>query len=1625
MFKRAFCESLPTPHTRTHWRINHRRFLKTGTCLIALLSLVLLSVTAFGQTAASLSGSVMDASRGVLTNATITAVNDDTGVETKTTTNNSGIYNFGSLQPGTYRVSAELSGFQKYTNTGVKIGAGSQSNLNFELAVAGMTTEVEVTANVESMILEAGSSTGSVLQEELVAQLPTFTGNALELVNIMGGVVMPPASVNPLFEADRATFAGVSAQNINITRDGISQNEVRYNSGVQSSTRMNTEIVGEFKMVLSPVDAELGRGAGQVQITTRSGSNAFHGSAVWNIQNTALDANEWQNKNRPVIVRPNWRNLNNYSITASGPIIQNKTFFFANWDQQWAITRTPVNTTVLTNCARKGIYRYLENVTSTNALLSDTNPRINGANRTIYNDAGVAGNVYAIGVERPGVWDGSDGQHKPGEPRLSWTFGPEDRFRHATGTTLPINNPNLGSLDFRNQTVTNRLMYNSILGEMDPNVRVRLGGSPDQYAAEGSWVYNGCPDDTYSIQTGQRGYNNTSWDYYRRGVSNHDFVMQFTDMMPQANDFAQTGDGLNTATRRWTRTLRGNDTTYGTGDSYRKAITVKIDHNINAQHRLSGTYTYEAARSQNQYVVQVWENGWGGSVDRWPQTFTTVLTSTLSPTLLSEFRVGLSRNKSYDSSALGKITKSGAEVKELLQKMFPTDGSDGRPWKDTEVILPAAGSTFPGPYGHFYGNASTTSWGSVDPRWTFSENLTWMRGAHSFKGGIEYRRSKSYQNDAGAAITASSTNIVPTIQGGVNPTFTPSGWSADRNGNPVNATTATGGPLTGLSVDPVTGAKIRWNGLSAYEMTDYGSGQTMVSKLSNAYTLMNYLSGGVNQVWQYFYVVDSRDPRWNDLSKGENERYSDLKNIEMSFFFKDDWKFNNSLTLNLGARWEYYGVPFEGKGKIGNVMDGWDGMFGISRGLPRFLNDFDTLNQDKFKNPNWASQGTQQIFVGPNSPHPDMMAFNKDRNNWAPHIGFSWQLPWFGKGKTTLRGGYSISYLTIGTFTSFRGLSSQPGVSYNYYYAGSEGCISGQTGCNMNLDNVNQLLPLDMSRTGQLPLSHPDRILTNKTRESTLNLYDPNIRNPYVQNINMSLTRSLNSFLTLDVRYVGTLSRKALGSMPNNPSGSGYVGGTLNLNTPNYYNNGLFSELLKLRSGLCDNRACNLNSYDDFPVLNRVIPWKDHPDLNGVTQNTASLYAVNSGGRLVDELSGAEQLLYYQFDNIARGAFQTVVNNLATADYHTTLTNSGRRTTRPLTETASGQVLKNHGAPANLIYNNPQFERVNVFTNYGKSNYHSMQTQLTMRPWRGLSLQATWTWSRNLGRGADILDYREDSPYYFEREYTLTGQHRLHSLNTYGSYTLPFGARGYLFRNASGAFKKTIEGWQLSWIASVTSGAPMSFTGISSMWDANNVVQVGAFDAKNVGVNWRNDSNNEFGRPYGTYFDKEYKWVPDPQCTDSSLVSQTTRNPYGSSNTLANMCSGTAGGSLFAIAEAETGTIIFQNARPGDIGNKANRFITGPRRWTLDMSMAKSVEFMEGKRLEIRMDAQNIMNHASPSFRTSPNPAYNDPRNVIISDPNVVLNDTNFSGGSHPYPFGYLNAKGGHRTFQGKIRLSF
>src|SRR6185436_9735692 len=109
--------------------------------------------------------------------------------------------------------------------------------------------------------------------------------------------------------------------------DGLSVQDGRYLNGVFGTTVINPELVGEMRVILAPVDAEMGRGNGQVQILTRSGTNQFRGAGVWTVRNSALDANTWENNNDVVNgvwtpTKPDWFNRNEYTISAGGPIVK-------------------------------------------------------------------------------------------------------------------------------------------------------------------------------------------------------------------------------------------------------------------------------------------------------------------------------------------------------------------------------------------------------------------------------------------------------------------------------------------------------------------------------------------------------------------------------------------------------------------------------------------------------------------------------------------------------------------------------------------------------------------------------------------------------------------------------------------------------------------------------------------------------------------------------------------------------------------------------------------------------------------------------------------------------------------------------------------------------------------------------------------------------------------------------------------------------------------------------------------------------------------------------------------------------------------------------------------------------
>jgi hypothetical protein len=344
------------------------------------LLFLVVSTGAFAQNFnASVGGFAQDATQAYIPGVSVTATNIQTGVVTTTITNESGAYNISTLLPGTYRLAAELPGFRPHIYNNVQLGNGVSARFNFVLNVGGVDQTVEVTAEATALLAETSPTIGQVLTEQNVRDLPLVTNNVLDMMKTMAGVRGTGLGTG-------TTFAGISTSMVNTVRDGLSVQEGRYANGVFATTLVNPDMVGEFRVILTPVDAELGRGNGQVQILTRSGTNEFRGSAVWAIRNSALDANTWSN-NRQVVRgvwtpgKPTWLNRNQYTASVGGPIVRNKTFFFALWDQQFERQRTTQRPVVLTDCARNGVMRYWEGWANGNM---DTPTSAAGANPTFH-----------------------------------------------------------------------------------------------------------------------------------------------------------------------------------------------------------------------------------------------------------------------------------------------------------------------------------------------------------------------------------------------------------------------------------------------------------------------------------------------------------------------------------------------------------------------------------------------------------------------------------------------------------------------------------------------------------------------------------------------------------------------------------------------------------------------------------------------------------------------------------------------------------------------------------------------------------------------------------------------------------------------------------------------------------------------------------------------------------------------------------------------------------------------------------------------------------------------------------------------------------------------------------------
>ena len=284
--------------------------------------------TASAQTTAEILGTVTDESGAAIVTAKITVRNLATGIVTTTTSGEIGQFRFPLLQPGKYEVAVEKTGFAKLIHPGVEIQLNERANVPARLKVSSSQEVVTVTSEIP-MVNTTNAEVGVNFDSKRISELPLAPNS-----NILNAALSVPgvsqlSTGNSTFAQGGVTFSvnGMRTRSNNFMVDGTDSNSPSVGGLLQEIN--NPDTVGEFRVITNQFAPEYGRAAGSiVNIVTKSGTNAFHGSAFWKHNDNKL--NSRSNLDKRIFTRAPWRIENQFAGTGGGPIVKNKTFFFGS-----------------------------------------------------------------------------------------------------------------------------------------------------------------------------------------------------------------------------------------------------------------------------------------------------------------------------------------------------------------------------------------------------------------------------------------------------------------------------------------------------------------------------------------------------------------------------------------------------------------------------------------------------------------------------------------------------------------------------------------------------------------------------------------------------------------------------------------------------------------------------------------------------------------------------------------------------------------------------------------------------------------------------------------------------------------------------------------------------------------------------------------------------------------------------------------------------------------------------------------------------------------------------------------------------------------------------------------------
>ncbi len=325
------------------------RKIRLAGALFSLLAILAMASVA-GAQSSSINGTVTDPTGAVVPQVRIVANMLDTNTERVTETTESGVYALPNLVPGVYTVMFRKGGFRTLQFASVTLTVGQALTLDAKLEVSGISETVTVEGNQVAPINTTDAQISNVVEEQQIKSLPLITRDPYQLV------LLSPGEIQSNTRLGGFSTNGQREQNNNFLLDGVDNNDTAVPGAASGLNALNPDSTQEFRVITNNFGAEYGRDNGAViDIKTTSGTNTLHGDAYWFGRYNALGARDFFN---PIGTPMSPYVRNDFGASVGGPIIHDKTFWFANYEGQRFNTAITQAINSPTQAFRSGVFTY-------------------------------------------------------------------------------------------------------------------------------------------------------------------------------------------------------------------------------------------------------------------------------------------------------------------------------------------------------------------------------------------------------------------------------------------------------------------------------------------------------------------------------------------------------------------------------------------------------------------------------------------------------------------------------------------------------------------------------------------------------------------------------------------------------------------------------------------------------------------------------------------------------------------------------------------------------------------------------------------------------------------------------------------------------------------------------------------------------------------------------------------------------------------------------------------------------------------------------------------------------------------------------------------------------------------